>query len=95
MCAVGIHHCLGRGFWFLHIPSREGRKGREERKGRKGKRGGIEWKGEEGRDRREVRREEEREEGRNNIPRLSPANQGIEINHPFILLYTVSRNLFK
>jgi len=45
---VGIHHCLGRGFWFLHIPSREGRKGREERKGRKGKRGGIEGKGEEG-----------------------------------------------
>lgn len=49
----------------------------------------------EGRDRREGRRGEEREEGRNNIPRLSPANQGIEINHPFILLYTVSRNLFK
>ena len=48
----------------------------------------------EGRDRREGRREE-REEGRNNIPRLSPANQGNEINHLFVLLYTVSRNLFK
>lgn len=41
-----VHHCLGRGFWFLHTPSREGRKGR------KRKRGGIEEKGEEKRERR-------------------------------------------